>query len=583
MRYLVVSKIFILAMVVVVGIFVNACMPRTIKAPQNSSEPLPEGYALYFYQTRFANLPDSANFSYSTAEFLAKSEIKLFYQRRLFKLAWTNMLFPTPAADSLLYLLENSQEFGLSPNFYNTSIIKTLRQQFSDSIDLYHQLEYAANFELLLSNAAFTFARHLNRGLLHLDSVGYRTKPDMLKIDLTTVVNNGIKGDSVISSILGLQPKALAYINLINSFRWFILNNDRDTISIKIPDPQEDSIRAYHQAKKVLIKNGFLIENKNKSTKEQNISTNDFSSDEFYNRSDIWENDDSVFVNALKIFQRFNGLNQDGKIGKFTRQSLEKTNNEKYWQILLAIDKLKWESKLPSKYIYVNIPSYVIRVIINDSILKEHKIVVGLPSKQTPVFTDTMEYFITYPEWNVPLSISYHEILPKLRVDTTYTDRNNYLVYDKDLNAVNVRDIDWSLVNRANFEYSIKQARGNSNALGTIKFIFPNEHYVYIHDTPSKQYFSRDIRAYSHGCVRLQSPWEFAEFLVLQDKRENFLDTLIDYKKRRLQRHIMLQDPIPVLMRYITVDADDKNNLFFYKDVYVKDKYMIEELQQKFR
>lgn len=569
---------FFISLLFVISLF-SSCMTNSLNSPQQETNQKPEGTALYFYKTRFANLIDTAQFIYKKVPLEATDEIKLFYQRRLFKPAWTNEYIPTKSADSLISLLKNAKKFALRPEFYHVKLIEKLRSQFSDTSDLYDQLENTCNLELLLSNAAFLFTRHLNRGIMDIDTCSYITKPRLKKIDLTGFINNCIKNKNI-SSILSVQPQNYRYKNLLSAYNWFITHSSTDSIKISIPDPKKDSLKAYLRAKQVLIKNGFLI------------ASNDFSlnpEDENPPKQYSFHNSpnsviqDSLFINALKIFQKYNGLNQDGKIGKYTRIALERTNKEKYEALLLNIEKLKWENKMPQNYIYVNIPSFKLRYIKNDSIAATHKVVVGLPNKQTPLLSDTMEYFITFPEWNVPISITSHEILPKLQTDSTYVSRNNYIIYDKNLNAINVNDVDWNQVTSSGMrKYYIKQSGGTSNALGTIKFIFPNSYYVYIHDTPSKRFFNKDVRAFSHGCVRLQNPWQFAQFLLKNDNRSAFIDTLMQFKEKKWQRYVKLNHKLPVFIRYQTVEADGKNNIYFYMDIYKRDKQLLPTFKEKF-
>ncbi len=563
----------------ILGIFLTSCMTNTLKSPQSEKAKKPEGTALYFYKTRFANLPDTAKFVFSGTTLESTPEIKLFYQRRLFRTAWTKDYTPTAEADSLIELIKNSKKLALVPRLYHPDLIQKVRARFTDTLDLFDQLENTCNLELLLTNASVLITRHLNRGFLNIDTIDYPIKPRLNKLEITTLLNDGIKSNNVISSILNIQPQNHFYKQLLSAYNWYLEHSGMDSIIIHIPDPEKDSLKAYERAKQILIKNGFLIFKKNtainnKRDFEPSITKTKISPDHT-------PNNDSLFINALKIFQRFNGLNQDGKIGKYTRKALQKTNINKYEEILLTIEKLRWEYPLPKKYIFVNIPTFKLRYLANDTIKTEHKVVVGLPYKQTPVMTDTMEYFITFPDWNVPVSITTHEILPKMQSDSSYLQRNNYVIYDKNLNAVNVNDLNIAEMDAGTIKkYYIKQSGGNSNALGTIKFIFPNQYDVYIHDTPSKRFFHKDIRAFSHGCVRLQKPWEFAEFLLTQENRKDFIDTLMHFKTKKWQRYVSLRPKIPVLFRYFSVEADEKNNIYYYADIYNRDKELLPELRR---
>ncbi len=309
--------------------------------------PEAEGLELYFYQTRFAHIPDSLDFAYPGARFYTSNDIRLFYRRRLFKPAWTSNLLPTTTADSLIHLLQNARNYGLWPQFYNLEQILKIRNQFQDSLVLYRKLENVCDFEILLSEAVFHFARHLHNGMLPADTLGYERKMIISNSELTSLINLALKNKQFVSTLLGLQPPTQKYRDLLNAYQWFIEHNSLDSLKISIPDPKNDSIRAYQLAREVLVKNGFLIQNNQKNIIGPTLEQQFF----FRNDHDSLDAqiDDSLFIQSLRIFQRFNGLNQDGKIGKYTLEALQKSNLEKYWLILLALELLKWENQWPQK------------------------------------------------------------------------------------------------------------------------------------------------------------------------------------------------------------------------------------------
>ena len=195
--------------------------------------------------------------------------------------------------------------------------------------------------------------------------------------------------------------------------------------------------------------------------------------------------------------------------------------------------------------------------------------VVGKSRKfQTPEFNDQLEYIVVNPFWNVPYSISSKEILPLLKEDPTYLEKNNMELLGSDLPA---SMIDWSQVTRGSFPGRIRQRPGPENALGSVKFLFPNAHSIYMHDTPSRKLFARDRRAYSHGCVRLEDPTGFAHLLLsLQD--DDPVGTFERLREYEDERWVTIREPIPVYVTYHTAWLDADGTRQFRADVYRRDR-----------
>ncbi|NJO90698.1 MAG: L,D-transpeptidase family protein [Chloroflexia bacterium] len=167
----------------------------------------------------------------------------------------------------------------------------------------------------------------------------------------------------------------------------------------------------------------------------------------------------------------------------------------------------------PVRYVYVNLPAYKLRVFNKHMVKKVYDVVVGTPWTKTPLLNSEIEYFTTNPKWYVPLSISKNEILPRIKKDPNYLARHGYKVYDTESNPVS--NVDWSKVTVNNFNLRFQQKPGNGNAMGRIKFYFDSgENNILIHDTNDKSKFSKDIRAYSHGCIRISNPVNFGASLV---------------------------------------------------------------------
>ncbi len=285
----------------------------------------------------------------------------------------------------------------------------------------------------------------------------------------------------------------------------------------------------------------------------------------------------SDLLAALSYFQQHVGLAPSGKIDKATLFKLNFTLEEIKNVVRVNMERCRWLQKgeLSDYYIIVNIADYFLRVYKNDKEVYKTKVVVGATNKETPTFHSKMTVIEFNPHWTVPISISANEILPKLKTDSTYLSRNNMELMKGD-SAVHITD--FSKYSKNYFPFVIRQKPGEDNSLGRVKFIFPNPYSVYFHDTPSKSLFEKDIRAFSHGCVRVHKPLDLAAFLLADQKMSpKDIDKIIDGGENTV---IGLKARIPVLITYWTCFTDANNQVFFFKDIYGRDKLILKELNK---
>jgi murein L,D-transpeptidase YcbB/YkuD len=188
-----------------------------------------------------------------------------------------------------------------------------------------------------------------------------------------------------------------------------------------------------------------------------------------------------------------------------------------------------------------------------------------------------MKTIIANPVWYVPKSITMKEILPKIKADTGYLRRNGFRILDDRYRTVNERSLDLNALSGDDFNYTLRQNRGADNALGQVKFIFPNPYAIYLHDTPGKTLFAKDIRAFSHGCIRIKDPERLAGYIIHEINGDDTdMAALI---RNGGHREIDIAVNLPIQIRYITCEADESGNLFFYKDIYGIDEKELLQLQ----
>lgn len=275
-------------------------------------------------------------------------------------------------------------------------------------------------------------------------------------------------------------------------------------------------------------------------------------------------NYDEPLVDAVKAYQENLGLNGDGVIGPATIAALNGGAATTKEDIVANMERWRWE---PNDYgdfqVTVNIPEFRLWIMNKDEVHYTTRVVVGTPAHQTAVFNDEIEHIVVNPYWNVPASIATNEIKPHLMANPGYlASQNMEMLYGG--KVVNASAVDWTQTNITKFH--IRQRPGGGNALGRVKFLFPNQHDIYLHDTPSKSLFSRSFRAYSHGCVRVENPMDFAAALLALEP-EMTAGTL-EAAFGDTERWFNLTTKIPVHISYFTLRVDADGSIRSYGDVY---------------
>ena len=292
---------------------------------------------------------------------------------------------------------------------------------------------------------------------------------------------------------------------------------------------------------------------------------------------------DAGMVAAIKNMQEQSGLRRDGIIGNKTISALNRHSNaEKISKIILSLERLRWlPQDLKSKYIFVNQAFFETWMIRDGKEIFRSDVIVGQPIHQTAVFNDKMEKVVLNPRWFVPRSIVYNEMMPKLYRNPYYLAKQGYEVRDVRGRKINSASINWSRFSEKNIPYTVVQPPGRKNALGRVKFLFPNQHAIYMHDTPARNLFKKDNRALSHGCVRVQKPIEFAEIVL---KTEGWTPARIAAAiASGKNQTVLLSKKIPVYLGYYTAWADQEGNVRLKDDVYGRDRVLNQALEQNYK
>jgi L,D-transpeptidase YcbB len=213
------------------------------------------------------------------------------------------------------------------------------------------------------------------------------------------------------------------------------------------------------------------------------------------------------------------------------------------------------------------------QLVDSGLVLMESKVIVGQPKTRTPELTSSIYNLVTMPQWTVPYSIIFHEMLPKIQKSTKYLEKENLMVVDRYDSIIHPDSINWNKLSKTNFPYLLKQRQGDDNSLGVIKFNFRNKYDVYLHDTNARGLFNRQNRAMSHGCVRIQKWDSLARILASTDSLRHHPDSIAQWIFRGQKRSVALKERTPIYIRYFTASAQDQR-IRFYDDIYTEDKLL---------
>ena len=286
---------------------------------------------------------------------------------------------------------------------------------------------------------------------------------------------------------------------------------------------------------------------------------------------------DSVLTKAVFRFQERHGLKADGICGKSFFQALNVSIDDRITQMLINLERCRWmPHALPDRFLLVNIPEFRLHLIDERIEKKSIPVVVGKDIHQTVSFSGDMKTVVFHPYWVIPSGILYDEIIPAVIRSATYLSRHDMEVVGASGRLIPSASIDWNRFRKSGFPYTVRQRPGPNNPLGEVKFLFPNNHSIYLHDSPGKSLFSREKRTFSHGCIRVGDARALAEFVM---SSEGWSNQAVDsaFISRR-ERWVTLSRSLPVYIVYFTAWVGQDGVLHFRDDVYKRDEKLKAEL-----
>ena len=502
-------------------------------------------------------------------EIHALDTLSRFYELRNFEPAWIANGRPTDHVNTFLTALSSADQHGLRPEIYHIRTIDNMLEKLKniEKINPDPDIYLLVDLELLLTDAFLTYGSHLLAGQVNPETFDPEWIVNRRGADMAAILQDALNSGTIYESLRSLWPKHEGYIRLYETFNQYrLLLENGVKWPLIVPGPKME-LGDRHD--RVAMLRARLA-------------------DEPELQGEFLAGETDLFDKSLKMaildFQSRHGLDVDGVVGPATLAVLNTSLEEKVERIRLNLERWRWlPEDLGFRNVQVNIADFHLKVVEQEQTILEMRIIVGKDYRQTPVFSDKISYMVLNPSWYVPQSIAVKDKLPLIQKNPGYLAQQKMRVFSSwkaDAKEINPYDIDWINVTNSNFYYKLRQDPGPNNALGRIKFMFPNRFNVYLHDTPSRELFNKTSRTFSSGCIRIQNPEELALFLLEDDPRwdrEKFRKALDTMK----EQSIILLSPVPVHLLYWTVFVDEDGVVQFRKDIYGRDAQLAKALETK--
>ncbi|AKQ47532.1 hypothetical protein TH63_06675 [Rufibacter radiotolerans] len=480
--------------------------------------------------------------------------MKLFYRERQYRFAWFKDGALVPQAHKLVEVISKAHQEGLNPNDYAKKDLKAMFQKLETAKNDSTRHKLQEELDVTLTASYFNYASDFYKGTVDprsLDNIEWEVK------------RNKIKLHKALQTILKERDSRYPYYEFEALHPGYIR--------------LREALKQYRQAKQ---QGGWpKIENVQKPLKPGDSSqvvlalrARILGKNAPGSTSPVY---DERLAAEVKNFQIRHGLKPDGVVGGETLKKMNVPVEERIDQIIINMERWRWVPKrFEDKYVLINIPEYMMHVMEKEKEIMSMKVVVGKEMNATPVFSDKLEYIVFYPYWNITPQILTEEIAPSQAQNPNYLAQNDMEVV-KDLGNDKVEvlptsSVDWYSVNEES-KIRVRQRPGKKNPLGFVKFIFPNEHNVYLHDTPSDHLFNQTERGFSHGCIRIEKPFEFAQYLLKEQKQWN--SSAINAAMHGGQeKYVNLTAKVPVYIVYFTAWVDANGAVHFRDDIYNHDR-----------
>ncbi len=517
----------------------------------------PAGLANVIIEERIDELWTTGKLNIGYASIASKHWLPDLYERNDFQLLWQN---PKNVAD-LLKDIGSIAEDGLDPEDYHLSQLLVLKLRLDESESPDPSL--LADYDILLTDSLVRLLYHIQFGKVDPESLdpAWNMTRQVHNRHPVAAIEKRLKTGSLAKGLKKIRPKIGYYYQLKSALKKYREIQDAGgweavpagpTLKPGMTDPRIPQLR-----QRLAVTGDF----------EGSVS----GSDHF----------DEDLKAAVIRFQNRHRLEADGAVGKNTYAALNITVKQKIDQIRVNLERARWlYHKLPPDYVAVDIAAFQAYEAEGVNINWSSRVQVGKPFRKTPVFKSKIKYIVFNPTWTVPPTILQKDILPKIKKNPDYLRKMNMSVIDRKGRTVDPNSVNWSKYSKS-IPYTLRQEPGPHNALGRMKFIFPNKYFIYLHDTPSQALFGRKDRAFSSGCIRVDKDIELAELLLDDPDKWNreSIQKLLDTNKTQ---RVNLPTPKTIMLLYMTAWFDENDNFIFIKDIYGRDRAVLEGLNEEF-
>ena len=482
-----------------------------------------------------------------------------FYERRIYQPAWTGAGGPLPRARFLVEAIRRADLEGLTPEDYHLEKIEALLAQLEQRPGSFENSTFPrlVDLDLLLTDAFLIYGSHLLSGRTNPELIDPQWVANRREADLARLLEETLDSNRIEEALAGLLPAYDGYRRLRDAlavYRRLAAAGGWPTIEAGEKLKKGDSGERVRLLRQRLAAEGF---------------------GDGAGGVDPFFFDDGLEL-RLKRYQLQGGLEPDGILGPQTLQALNVPVGQRIRQIIANMERWRWlPQELGERHVLVNIAGFYLDVVERQQRLLSMRVVAGRTYRKTPVFSDKITYLVVNPHWSVPDKIAREDLLPKQKKNPKYLTDQKIRVFrgwDGESRQIDPGSIDWTGVSAAGFPYRFKQDPGPSNALGRVKFMFPNKFDVYLHDTPAKELFARARRDFSSGCIRVEKPFELAAYLLRghpgwpAEKVRSALSGS-DFTTETVK----LPEPVNVHILYWTAWAGESGGIHFTADVYDRD------------
>lgn len=489
-----------------------------------------------------------------------------FYADRFFQPAWLQNGQLSCEGYELRYQVQQSRFDGLLPEDYHLNILNELFENAAEEDDEGASHEMAI-LDIMLTDAYMRLVTHLYFGKVDVEAVksnwNIRRKTGPLNLDKR--LEAALQAEGVRSSLQKLWPNYSLYPRMRNSLRKYyqqaksISNWPKLSISQAIKPNEKHEIIPQIRERLIFWKD---------------IEPYEAAEKELY---------DSVLLSGIFRLQKRYGLNTDGVIGQGTLDALNDSPEDLTQKVAVNLERLRWlpDTIIQRNFILVNIANFqmdFLRENGKDTLLTSTAIV-GRAYRTTPIFNAEMSYLVFSPTWTIPPNILRNDVIPAVKKDVGYLVTEHMRLLTSSGQEVDPSTINWAQVNARDFPYIVRQAPGHHNALGLVKFMFPNRYNVYIHDTPDTALFYRDKRTLSSGCIRIQRAPDLARML-LSDQEEWTDEKIREAMHSGKEKTVILNEKVPVIIFYLTFWTDTSGTPHIRRDVYHRDEQVFKELSK---